>query len=176
MSKYSHKYKPISSFNLTHSKQFLAEEYLTFFPDSETSKNLSKYRLKVKKTPKGLMVLYKINEEFTAITEDETILFNGLLLDNKKVIGYTKNGNTTNWLPNPANLTLTFYGITNTTYKEGTIWGNLELNKYIKYKASSLNGVLTTDNTIKGIKPDAIFELAITNAGAITETKFEFNI
>lgn len=191
MSKYSHIYKPISSFNLTHSKQFLAEEYLTFFPDSATAKILSKYRLKVKKTPKGLIVLYKVNEEFTAITEDETILFNGLLLDNKKVIGYTKNEVTTNWLPNPANLTLTFYGVTNNTYREGTTWKDLELNKYIKYKASSLSGIKTTDNNIKGVKPDAVFELEITNPLAtpivtgtglvtleetIVETKFEFNI
>ncbi len=167
------------SFTLEHDSEFLTQAYVTFFPDKTTAKKIQEYKLHVKQTPKGLLVLYKKNELFDPITEDETIIIDGVPVINKKVVGYVKNGNAISWLPSPADITLTFYATTNKRYKKDTIWEDLDLNKYIKYNVGMLNGVETVDNNITSSrKPDAAFELAISNANitAGNETKFEFKI
>lgn len=177
MSRLSHTYKTMCSFKLEHDSELLTQEYVTFFPDESTFKMISKHKLQVKNTPEGLLVLYKINEEFDPVTVDETIIIEGVPVINKKVVGYVKSGQSTNWLPNTATITLTFYGVTNNIYKKDTIWQDLNLNKYIKYSSAMLNGVETVDNNITSFrKPDAVFELLITDANIIAgnETKFEF--
>jgi len=177
MSRFSNTYKPMCSFKLEHDSELLTQDYVTFFPDESTFKMISKHKLQVKNTPEGLLVLYKINEEFDPVTEDETIIIDDVPVINKKVVGYVKNGNTTNWLPNAADIILTFYGVTNNIYKKDTNWENLDLNKYIKYSSGMLNGVETVDNNITSFrKPDAVFELLVTDANIIAgnETKFKF--
>ena len=180
MSKFHYKYSPIASIEMTHSAGLLTEDHLRFSPDQATTTLINKSKLHINHSPTGLVVLYKSYEHFTPVTIDETVMIDDLAVINKKVVGYESigvNGSFSNWLPSPADMTLTFYGFANTKFKTNTKWNELELNEFIKFTAGSLDGTKITDNTITySTKPDAIFELVLTNANVTsqTETIFQF--
>lgn len=178
MSKFNFKYSPIASIEMTHTAGLLAQNHLKLFPDQATAKFVTNTKLHLVNSPTGLVILYKKYEHFNAITTDETILIDGVQVIDKKIVGYESigpNGTFSNWLPNPADFTLTFYGFADAKFKDKTKWNNLELNEFIKFTASSLDGTKITDSTIKyKTKPDAIFELALTDANVTSETETNF--
>lgn len=178
MSKFNFKYSPIASIEMTHSGSLLTENHLRFYPDETTAALINEAKLHVSLSPSGLVVLYKKYEHFNPITIDETVMIDEVAAINKKVVGYESigvNGSFSNWLPSPADITLTFYGIADAKFKENTKWDNLGLQEFIKFTASSLDGTKITDTSINyRTKPDAIFELVLTDANVTSETETIF--
>ena len=138
---------------------------------------MNQARLYISPSSTGLVILYKKYEHFKAITIDETIMIDDVAVIDEKIVGYESDGSFSHCLPDPADMTLTFYGIADTKFKTNTMWDNLELDEYIKFTKDNQDGAIITDNTINyRTKPDAIFELELTdaNVSSETETIFQF--
>jgi hypothetical protein len=168
MSRLNFTYKPLASFAISHWDNLIIKNHFNIFPNSETAYKLAKMKLKVVKNISGLIVLYRKSELFTPIVRSENYLFNDVELTNDKVIGYeskSNGGEFINWLPNPADVTLTFYGIASAQFKLNTSMEQLQINEYLKYDATALDGEVLINNDIKELhKPEAIFEINISNS------------
>lgn len=180
MSKFSFTYTSIANLEVRHENGFLAKNHIHIYPNKQTSDLINKHNLFIKRTPKGLIVLYKKYEHFEAVTVDEPLIIDGLEVIDKKIIAYkSKNPKKySNWLPDPADMILTFYARADQAFKEKTAWDNLKFHDFIKYDKATLDGNSFEDTSIsETVKPDALFVLALQDVKVVAEeeTEFKFN-
>lgn len=180
MSKFKYIYAPLTIVKLTHADELATEANVKIYPSKETEKLFDQYKLLVKMTPEGFVVLYKKQEEFVAEIVDNVLVIDGEEVIDKKIVGYVStmpDPTYSNWLPEVVDLDLEFYAIANQKYRNETNWNNLALNDFVVYSSIDLTGTITPKTTInERIQPDAILQLNIVAANIATPAELTFEI
>jgi hypothetical protein len=165
---------------LNHESELATENHVRLYPSKETAALIDKYRMVVKNTPEGFVILYRKTEEFVAETVDNVLVIDGVEVIDKKIVGYvstTPERTFSNWLPTVVDIDLEFYAIVDQKYRNDTKLDALALNEFIVYSAAELEGVQEVKNDInERIKPDALIQVNITDANITTPITLTFEI
>ncbi|WP_420573813.1 hypothetical protein [Kordia sp.] len=182
MSKFNYIYAPLITVKLQHESEFATNRYVKIYPNKTTATLMDTYKLIVRMTPEGFVILYKKREEFVAQTVDEVLIIDGEEVIDKRIVGYASTipeSTYANWLPEVIDIDLEFYAIADQKYRDKTDWNDLKLNDFVVYSATDLTGTITTNANIKErIQPDAVFQLNIqeTNISTPITLTFEVNL
>ena len=180
MSRFNYIYDLLTIVKLNHENELAAENHVMLYPSQETAALMNDYRLVVKNTPEGFVILYRKAEEFIAETVDNTVVIDGVEVIDQKIVGYvstTPDRTFTNWLPTVVDIDLEFYAVVDQKYRNDTKLDALALNEFIIYNAAELEGVQEVKSDInERKKPDAIIQINITDADITTPNTLTFEI
>ncbi|WP_046755823.1 hypothetical protein [Kordia jejudonensis] len=180
MSRFNYIYDLLTTVKLNHKNDKVAENHVKLYPSKATAALIEQYKMVIKTIPEGIVILYRKQEEFVAETVDNVLIIDDVEVIDKKIVGYVATSpdrTFTNWLPDPVEIDLEFYAVTDQKYRNDTKLAALALNEFIVYSADELEGTKETNNTInERIKPDGIIQIHIEEANLTTPITLTFEI